>query len=176
MNAAIEALIFTAEDGITREELIHVLGSEEQPIEDEFVQDQIEQIREKYGSDAFGFELVCSGGRYRFLTKKSQHALIQKMYAHRSQKKLSQSAMETLSIIAYRQPCFKSDVEAIRGVNCDYAIDKLLEKNLIHITGQSDAPGKPLIYATTEAFMDYLGINTLSELPQLKEIGTENNS
>ena len=86
-------------------------------------------------------------------------------------KKLSSAALETLAIIAYKQPITKSEIESIRGVNCDYAVQKLLEKDLIIISGRNeDAVGKPLIYATSKSFMDYFGINSASDLPKINEV------
>jgi segregation and condensation protein B len=82
---------------------------------------------------------------------------------------LSQAALETLAIIAYKQPVTKPDIEQIRGVNCDYSIQKLLEKELISIIGKSEAIGKPILYGTSTVFMDYFGINSIDELPQIKE-------
>jgi segregation and condensation protein B len=83
---------------------------------------------------------------------------------------LSQAALETLAIIAYKQPVTKTDVEQIRGVNCDYSIQKLLEKELIAINGKSEALGKPILYGTSLLFMDYFGINNIGELPHIKEL------
>jgi len=91
----------------------------------------------------------------------------------RSKKKLSQAALETLAIIAYKQPVTKTDVEQIRGVNCDYSVQKLLEKELIAIIGKSESVGKPILYGTSPLFMDYFGINSIQELPHIKEL-TEN--
>ena len=89
-------------------------------------------------------------------------------------KKLSAAAMETLSIIAYKQPVTKGQVEAIRGVSADYAIQKLLEKELIVISGRNETmPGHPLVYATSKSFMDYFGINTPDDLPKIKEVLAE---
>ena len=89
-------------------------------------------------------------------------------------KRLSNAALETLAIIAYKQPVTKGDIEAIRGVNSDYSIQKLLEKELIIITGRNEEmPGKPLVYVTSKSFMDYFGINSSEDLPKLKEIFAE---
>ena len=86
-------------------------------------------------------------------------------------KKLSTASLETLAIIAYKQPITKSEIESIRGVNCDYAVQKLLEKDLIIISGRNeDAVGKPLIYATSKSFMDYFGINSADDLPKISEV------
>src|SRR5690606_16238377 len=87
---------------------------------------------------------------------------------HQSQKRLSTAQMETLSIIAYKQPVTKTELEQIRGVNCDYSIQKLLEKGLIMIKGKADSLGRPLLYGTSEKFMNYIGINGIKGLPQLK--------
>ena len=86
------------------------------------------------------------------------------------------AALETLAIVAYKQPVTKSDLEEIRGVNCDYALQKLLEKELVMISGRSEGPGRPLLYATTDKFMDYMGINSLNDLPKPKEFKETENS
>ena len=93
-----------------------------------------------------------------------------------TKKKLSKSALETLSIIAYKQPVVKSELEKIRGVSCDYSIQKLLEKELVEIAGRSDGPGKPLLYATSEKFMDYFGLKSIGELPKTRDISTAQSS
>ena len=89
-------------------------------------------------------------------------------------KKLSQSALETLAIIAYRQPITKLEVEQIRGVNCDYTMQKLLEKDLISISGKADGPGRPLLYSLSQYFLDYFGIASIADLPQLKDVEDSN--
>jgi segregation and condensation protein B len=115
--------------------------------------------------------MVESGGGWQFLTKKEYYKTIAQLYGDKFLKKLSVAAIETLSIIAYKQPVTKSEIELIRGVNCDYAVQKLLEKELIVISGRKeDAVGKPLIYATSKSFMDYFGINSANDLPKIKEI------
>jgi segregation and condensation protein B len=98
------------------------------------------------------------------------------MLKQQSKKRLSTSAMETLSIIAYKQPISKSEIENIRGVNCDYAVQKLLDKGLIEITGKAETIGRPMLYGTTSKFMEYFGINDISELPTPKEFVAEVNS
>jgi segregation and condensation protein B len=98
------------------------------------------------------------------------------MLKQQSKKRLSTSAMETLSIIAYKQPISKPEVENIRGVNCDYAIQKLLDKGLIEIQGKSDSVGRPMLYGTSPKFMEYFGINDLTELPTPKDFTNEVNS
>ena len=132
-------------------------------------------IQTKYDVDEFSFQLVKSGGGYQFLTKPAYQVSISILLKQQSKKRLSTSAMETLSIIAYKQPVTKTAVEQIRGVNCDYSIHKLLEKGLIEIKGKSESIGRPLIYSTSPQFMDYFGINNLNDLPTLKDFQQEEN-
>ncbi len=125
-------------------------------------------------SEFYPFEVRESGGGWQFLTKKEFHKTVAQLNGEKFLKRLSAAAMETLAIIAYKQPITKSEIEAIRGVNCDYAVQRLLEKELIIITGRNEhLPGKPLIYATSRSFMDYFGINTSDDLPKIKEILAE---
>ena len=133
------------------------------------------RIQERYNSDEFAFEVVESGGGYQFLTKPAYQGSIGIYLKQQSKRRLSTSALETLSIIAYKQPVTKAEIEQIRGVNCDYSVQKLLEKNLVEIKGKSDSVGRPLIYGTSEKFMDYFGINELSELPTPKDFSDESN-
>ena len=116
-----------------------------------------------------------SGGGFQFLSKPAFQSSVSAMWKQKIKKRLSTSALETLSIIAYKQPVSKPEIEKIRGVNCDYAVQKLLEKELIVMAGRSDQPGRPVLYATSKRFMDYFGINHLSQLPDLKEINPEEN-
>ena len=139
------------------------------------IKEAIERIKDKFNSDVFSFEVLESGGGYHFLTKPAYQESISSLLKQKSKRKLSTSALETLSIIAYKQPITKSYIEQIRGVNCDYSVQKLLEKDLIVILGKSDAVGKPIIYGTTTKFMDYFGINNLSELPILKDLIPQEN-
>jgi segregation and condensation protein B len=142
---------------------------------DEEITEAIEGIKAKYISDDFAFELVEISEGYQFLTKKQFYPTVSALIQHKAKKKLSVSQMETLAIIAYRQPIAKSEIEHIRGVSCDYAIQKLLEKELIEISGKSDGPGRPVLYSTSKLFMDYFGIKSVKDLPQLKDLHVEQN-
>ncbi len=137
--------------------------------------DILERIRLKYLNDAFIFELVEINGGYQFLSKKNYHEVLNLLIAHKEKRKLSTASMETLAIIAYKQPITKSEIEQIRGVNCDYSVQKLLEKELISISGRSNAPGKPILYETSTVFMDYFGLRSTKDLPQLKDIQGNDN-
>jgi segregation and condensation protein B len=171
----IEALIFASEKPLPISELVELVNNALGFIEDrattEQVQAAVTAISEKYESEFYSFEVVESGGGFQFLTKKEFHKTIAQLNGDKFLKKLSAASLETLSIIAYKQPVAKSEIEIIRGVNCDYAVQKLLEKDLIIIAGRNESsPGKPLIYATSKSFMDYFGINSPDDLPKIKEV------
>lgn len=168
----IEALIFASERPITLIEMSEMIGSAlEETIEGEQIAICLDAIREKYDASYYPFQLKEIGGGYQFLTKKDYHKTVLQLNGEKHIKKLSSAAMETLAIIAYKQPITKAEIEFIRGVSADYSIQKLLDKELITITGRNEEMvGKPLTYATSKNFMDYLGINNATELPQLKDI------
>ena len=174
----IEALIFASDKGLTTLELTELANNAFGFMEDKITLDQVESavegITEKYASEFYPFEMKQSGGGWQFLTKKDYHKTIAQLNGDRFLKRLSAASLETLSIIAYKQPVTKGEIEAIRGVSSDYAVQKLLEKELIIITGRNEKlPGHPLVYATSKNFMDYFGINSSDELPKIKEVLAE---
>ena len=176
LKLQVEALIFCSEQSISLEEIAASLKiTFDWDLEDVDILNAIEEIKAKYASDDFAFELLEISDGYQFLTKKEFHAAVSALIQHKAKKKLSVSQMETLAIIAYRQPISKTEVEHIRGVSCDYAMQKLLEKELIEISGKSDGPGRPIIYRTSRTFMDYFGIKSVKDLPQLKDLHMEQN-
>ncbi|GHE23284.1 SMC-Scp complex subunit ScpB [Sphingobacterium griseoflavum] len=173
----IEAIIFAAEEGIGASEIKQVLEDALAiDINRQEVVDLLAKIAEKYESEEQVFHLREINNQYQFLTKERYHEVVNQLQAHKDRKKLSQSALETLAIIAYRQPITKLEVEQIRGVNCDYSIQRLLEKKLVQIAGKSDSIGKPLLYATSDQFMQHFGVKSAKDLPQLKDIVSEENS
>ncbi len=137
------------------------------------VEETLEAIMAHYHEGSYPFEVVNLAGGYRFLTKPECRAAVEVHLKEQAKKKLSASALETLSIIAYRQPITKAEVEQIRGVNCDYTILKLLERNLVGIAGRKDAPGRPVIYQTTPRFLEHIGVATLADLPPVREADVE---
>jgi segregation and condensation protein B len=176
----IEALIFASDRPLPPAEITELInnafGFMEDKITLEQVQTAVEGIVEKYSAEFYPFELRESGGGFQFLTKKEYHKTVAQLNGDKFLKRLSPAALETLAIIAYKQPITKGEIESIRGVSCDYSIQKLLEKELIVITGRNEEmPGKPLVYATSKTFMDYFGLNSPDELPKLKEVFEENN-
>jgi segregation and condensation protein B len=174
----VEALIFAADRPLPMLEIVDLLNNALAFLEDRATLDQVEAameaIQEKYGSEFYAFEVRASGGGYQFLTKKDYYQTVAQLNGDKFIKRLSTAALETLAIIAYRQPISKGEIEHIRGVSTDYSIQKLLEKELIVISGRSEElPGKPLLYATSKVFMDYFGLNSTADLPKLKELFDE---
>ncbi|HMO39911.1 MAG TPA: SMC-Scp complex subunit ScpB [Saprospiraceae bacterium] len=166
----IESLIFSATEPIRLGEIQSCL---EEAFGSSFPEPEllaaIEQLRARYAHEAFAFELTEINEGYRLMTKPAYHNTVGVYLKQTTRKRLSQAALETLAIIAYKQPLARSEVEKIRGVNCDYAMQKLLEKELVIITGRSEGPGRPLLYGTSEKFMDYFGLKSLKDLPQPKD-------
>jgi segregation and condensation protein B len=166
----IEALIFCSPTPIKKVDIQGCLTEMfEADVPEKDITAALERIKERYDDDSYAFQLNYSGGGYQFLTKPAYQASIGIMLKQQSKRRLSNSALETLSIIAYKQPVTKGDVENIRGVNCDYAVQKLLEKGLVEIKGKSDGIGRPILYGTSDSFMEYFGINHLNELPTPKD-------
>lgn len=172
----IEALIFASDTSVRKEEIVLCIqAATGDDLSDKELNQYLENIHNRYADNLHAIELVNSGGGYQFLTKKNMQPVIQQLQIQRSKKKLSQASLETLAIIAYRQPITKLEIEQIRGVNCDYTMQRLLEKDFITIQGKAEGPGRPILYGLSEYFLDYFGINSILDLPQLKDIeNTEN--
>jgi segregation and condensation protein B len=172
----IEALIFTTEHAVSIKEIKSCLEETfETKVNQNDIETAIATLQERYKEGDFAFELLEVAEGFQFMTKPAYHNIIGTYLKQTTKKRLSQAALETLSIIAYKQPISKGELESIRGVSCDYSIQKLLEKELVAIAGRSDAPGRPLLYSTSEKFMDYFGLKSLRDLPKTKDFaGTEN--
>jgi len=170
----IEALIFASDKPLTTleiAELVNNIEESEEKIPLDKIEAALEGVVEKYKTEFYPFEVLQSGGGWQFLTKKEYHKTVAQLNKEKFLKRLSAASLETLAIIAYKQPVTKGEIEAIRGVSCDYAVQKLLEKELIIISGRNEkAPGQPLLYSTSVGFMDYFGINSAEELPKIKEV------
>jgi segregation and condensation protein B len=170
LELQIESIVFVSAEPIKLDELIACLESfHKEKIDRSLVLESIDSIKEKYTSEEFAFELVEIAEGYQFMTKGAYHPIIKAFLNTLNQKRLSRTALETLAIIAYKQPVSKPDIERIRGVNCDHTIQKLLEKELITIEGRGEGAGKPILYATSEKFMNYFGLKSIDQLPTLKE-------
>ncbi|MBN7814877.1 SMC-Scp complex subunit ScpB [Algoriphagus pacificus] len=176
LHRHIEALIFCAPSPLSSEEIGKCLSEmfeAEVPID--HIDQAIQELTEKYNSEDFSFALENLGGGYQFLTKPAYQTSIGILLKQQSQKRLSTAQLETLSIIAYKQPVTKGDIEQIRGVNSDYSVQKLLEKELVEVKGKSDGIGRPLLFGTSDKFMEYFGINSIQDLPQPKDFSQPEN-
>jgi segregation and condensation protein B len=166
----IECLIFSANPSISYDDIKDALEeSLGTTFTDKEISAEIDLLVQKYQNDTFSIEIIEISGGFRFMTKGAYHHTIGTYLKQNTNKKLSKSALESLAIIAYKQPVTKTEIESIRGVNSDYTIQKLLEKDLIEISGRSEGPGKPLLYSTTAKFMDYFGLKSIEDMPKPKE-------
>ncbi|MFZ9502982.1 MAG: SMC-Scp complex subunit ScpB [Cyclobacteriaceae bacterium] len=173
----IEALIFCSPSPIKLVDLKNCLSEMfNADIPEDDIINAIKKLEEKYAAEEYAFQIYRSAGGYQFLTKPAYQASIGILLKQQSKKRLSVSAMETLAIIAYRQPISKTEIENIRGVNCDYAVQKLLDKGLVEILGKSEGVGRPILYGTSPKFMEYFGISDINELPTPKDFSQEINS
>jgi segregation and condensation protein B len=162
--ALVEALIFANGEPLAPERVCEVSGIEPAELEE-----ILALLLKRYADSNTGIELVCVAAKYQFRTRPQFSEIIRELKAKRP-KKLSPSALETLSVVAYRQPIVKSDIEQIRGVDATPTIKTLLEKRLIKITGHKATVGQPALYGTTEEFLEVFGLSSLSELPTLRDL------
>lgn len=161
----IEGLLFlSGDEGIIEEQLLETLE-----ISKETLDINIKQLMDEYLKDEHGIELVHFGGKYKFVSKENIYEYAEKLFSSSKMATLSSAALETLAIIAYKQPVTRVEIEDIRGVGCDMMIRKLLARSLIKECGRSDAPGRPFLYGVTDIFMDSFKLESLKELPELSE-------
>lgn len=161
---AVEALIFAHGDPLGADRISEMLGLEEAD-----ALRLIESLCQRYSDDSSGIELLNIGGKFQFRTKGRYSELLRVLKQERP-RKLSVAALETLAIIAYRQPIIKSDIERIRGVDATPTIKTLLERSLIRIIGHQSTVGQPALYGTTEEFLKIFGLGSLLELPTLRDL------
>lgn len=166
----IEALIFATDQPISRKEIRDCLNAAfEQKFAGKEIDRVLVEITTKYEDEAYPFQVIEINDSFQFLTKGAYHDIVGAYLKMTTKKRLSSAALETLAIIAYKQPLTKTEMEEVRGVSCDYAVQKLLEKELVAIIGRSEGPGRPLLYGTSDKFMDYFGLKNLSDLPKPKD-------
>ncbi len=161
----LESLIFVSESPVRLETLVDILPE----LDKEAILEGIGRIRIEYEEDSKGMELVEVSGGYQFRTKPKWAEWVQRLKKSKTVK-LSRSALETLAIVAYRQPIIRPAIEEIRGVDSGWVLRTLLEKGLIKIVGRKEIPGRPIVYGTTKNFLEIFSLNTLSDLPMPKEI------
>lgn len=172
LSSVIEALIFASNEPISSAKIREIIVENEQNIEfDESTVDTFVQVlNERYESKGISFRIERVGGGYTFLTQKKYHYWLSIFQHENAYRKLSQSAIETLAIVAYRQPITKPEVDQIRGVDSGYILRQLMEKALIEVAGRGDGPGKPLLYKTSRHFLRHFGLNSVQDLPKPREI------
>ena len=171
----IESLIFASDEPLTARQISEIMRSTEDGgprlrVSEEEVLGVIRELNSEYVHAGRSFRIVNAAGGYQFATMPDFATWLGRLAKDKARRKLSTAALETLAVIAYKQPVTKPEVEAIRGVNADYAIQKLLERGMITIVGRAATPGRPLLYGTTADFLKHFGINDLAELPKPREI------
>lgn len=170
----VEVLIFSSDRPLSLKQMKDIINEEKSTTgvnaDIRSIETAVNELIDKYNSDDYSFNIIAVAGAYRFATKRDYSPWLAKLNKEKLKRRLSQSALETLAIIAYNQPITKAEIEAIRGVNVDYIIGALLEKDLVTIKGRAEVVGRPMLYGTTDSFMEYLGINALDDLPTLKAI------
>ena len=169
----IEALIFSSDDTLPADEIIRAvkaIDGEDTELTKEDIEKAVDQLNKKYTENENSFLILRIANGFLYATLEGYAKYVGYLSSERAKRRLSQAALETLSIIAYKQPITKPELESIRGVNSDYILATLLEKNLITIKGRAESVGRPLLYATTDDFLKYFGLNDLTDLPKPREL------
>lgn len=171
----LEALIFASDEPLTVKQILTVFAeaprtAEEFHLTASNIAEHINELNNEYELQERAFRIVAISGGYQFATLPHYARWVGELFKEKIRRRLSPAAVETLAIIAYKQPVAKPDIEAIRGVNVDYIISTLLERNLITIVGRADTIGRPLLYGTTDYFLHHFGIHSIADLPKLREI------
>lgn len=172
LTSVIEALIFASPDPMSWEKISSIVKESEEELElDEIVIKKIiDQLNDRFEENDLSFRIEKTGGGYTFVTQPRYHPWLSIYQHENAYRRLSQPAIETLAIVAYRQPITKPEVDSIRGVDSGYILRQLMEKLLIKVSGRADSVGKPLLYKTTSHFLKHFGINAVEELPKPREI------
>ncbi len=178
----IEALLFSTQKALSTKEIVDVLhhaGSEDEFSPNDFakvrqaeVAAAIEQLKVEYIQNEHGFQLVEKADGWQLASDPKYAQWVRGLFPAPKPARLSSPALETLAIIAYRQPITRADVEAVRGVTIDGVLQTLMERGLVKISGRAEIPGRPLLYETTDFFLDHFGLRNLDELPNVEELRT----
>ncbi len=161
----VEALLLASEDPLSVSRLAELTGSGEDSITA-----ALDRIEASFREADHAITVVRLAGGYRLATERQMGPVVTQLFERSRPGKLSRAALETLAVVAYGQPCTRPAIESVRGVNCDSALRTLLERELIRISGRKEAPGRPLLYATTREFLEYFGLGDLDHLPRAEEI------
>jgi len=168
----IEAIIFASDEPLPVSQIKSVLDAAHTfgRVNPDVIVARIEALNKKYDGDGFGFRIVEIANGFQYATRKEMAQWVSILFKERAKRKLSNSALESLAIIAYKQPVTKPEIEAIRGVNVDYVLHSLLEKEIVTVVGRAETVGRPLLYGTTQKFLKIFGLKNLEDLPKLREI------
>ena len=161
----IEALLVATDEPLTLERICEITGCGTESAEQ-----AVQRINSELSAAGHAMEVASLAGGYRIVTDPNLGDVVSQLFEGRRQSRLSRAALESLAVIAYRQPVTRAQVEAVRGVNSDSAVRTLLERGLIRITGRPEKPGRPLLYGTTDLFLEYFGLGALEHLPRMEEI------
>ena len=167
-KAAIEAILFTMGDAVELSRIAEAIGEDT-----ETTRETIRKMMKDYQKKERGIQIIELDQSFQLCTKKEYYEDLIRIARHPKKPPLSDVAMETLSIVAYKQPVTKIEIEKIRGVKCDHAINKLIEYNLIREIGRLDAPGRPILFGTTEEFLRNFGVQSLEDLPAINPVQVE---
>jgi len=166
LRSVIEALLFVSKQPLSLDKLAGII--------DEFTRDQIkdalERLSKEYDEAGAAIRIEAVAGGYHMLTRKEYAPWLLRLYKQKRSEKLTPASLETLAIIAYKQPITRANMEAIRGVNCDYSIRQLLERDLIRVAGHAKELGRPIQYGTTKKFLEHFGLDNIKDLPAIEDI------
>lgn len=162
-KAVVEALLFASDKPLSIEQMRDVLDH----LKAEEIRSLLAELKSEYETSCRGISITEVAGGFQMVTPSSFAPFLKKLYKGRSGEKLSKPALETLAIIAYKQPITKLEIESLRSVNVDGVISSLVEKNLIRITGRKKAPGRPFVFGTSKIFLEHFGLNSLDDLPKM---------
>lgn len=162
----IEALLFATDVPLPPTKIKSLLGE----IDVKVLRELVQELKAEYDNDGHSFALVEIGGGYQIYTRPEYAKWVQELYKGKRSSKLTAAALETLAIVAYKQPIIKADIESIRGVNVDGVMATLLERNLVQVAGRDSRPGRPLLFGTTQEFLRYFGLGSLSDLPRIEDL------
>jgi segregation and condensation protein B len=166
LRAALEAILFVSNEPVTLDALADALGEKS-----EDVMKELEEIKNALDANVGGFTLEQTGGGWRFATRPEHEAVLKKYFARKGESRLSIAALETLAIVAYRQPVTAPEISDIRGVNSAAVLRTLLERHLVRVAGRKEVVGSPFLYRTTREFLIHFGLNDIRDLPRLEEFG-----
>jgi segregation and condensation protein B len=165
LKSAVEALIFASEKPITVEQIKKFLGGLDTP----GINKIIEELMREYETQNRGIRIIEIAGGYQMITNSNFAPFLKKLFKNRYSDKLSKPALESLAIIAYKQPLTKAEIELLRNVNVDGVMKSLLDKNLIRVCGRKKIPGRPFVFGTTREFLEHFGLKSLVDLPKMED-------